>query len=890
MKKRVDLNGSWHLQYQGSAKREIRIPCAVEQAMENRDFYGPFIFTKRFEMESLPEKNRAAIRFEGVSYACSVFCNGEKVCEHEGIWDGFWADITQAVREGENLLEVEVRKPDFDKESPYFFRSVLFGFIPDVMLPFGGIWRDVTLYSFGETYLKKLVPEFSMAHQAVLLHLEAADAPGVETEALSLRIELTAPDGKQLTFHKPYQEKVVLPVEEISCWSPETPNRYRGTLYLTKGESILDSQDFKGGFRNIKVEHGEIVLNGTPFYMRGVLHWGCYPEKMTPNPSYEEAKEELIKIKELGFNTVKHCLYFPPSYYYELCDELGIVTWQELPLWLPYPNEFLEDRIFNQYPKMLDCFLPYPGVSIVSIGCELDATISGHTLNLLYQMIKEREEQMVICDNSGSGECFEGDGKSVSDIYDYHFYAELYQLNGLIREFTNGSRKEKPWLFGEFNDFDTMRILKNSKKEWWMEPDERKNLLRMVHKGFGSDQPIYRQQEIFRQYGIEEEAGKMVSSSTEQMQEVRKFILETTRSCPVIKGYNITTIRDVPITTAGILDDAVQSKVSKEFMKQINGQVTAAFQKGLSRIWESEADCFCNKDRYHYLEGEKLNGRLVLSNRSPKAVKGEAVLFLKKQGKVLASEKMSCFVEPLTVQELDETGITIPLCSVPCRYELELVLQTEDGDYKNRWDIWGYPQNRTKQRCYLWDNQDNWKGVESLFQITRIWDGAQLEDLLAGDILITTSFEQQVQKTAARGIQVICAVKGSGYLPTVEVPFYREGVTRIEPHPVLDRLCHKGYAGLQFFGIAGCRQFDKLELERVIGSYKSLIRRYDTRKFHAGEYLVEFPWEDGNVLATTLNFDGGKGEQPHNFSHNRLAVWMLHEMILYLGEKNNEQY
>lgn len=911
----IDLNGAWKVEYDTQIQ-EVQIPCAVETIMENRDFYGPFLFRKSFLLEKINLENRYRLVFEGVSYYCEVFLNKQKIGEHEGIWDSFVIEAGQAVQIGENVLEVRVMKPDFDKNSPYFFRSVLFGFIPDIMLPFGGIWKGVSLEIREYGAFDRLVPVFSMENRAI--ELEAAfsmendtivqeavfsrEICGKEDGAIplmkdddtkqeyaewSVEAVVENPDHSKSVVRMPCRNKMSVPVTDVKPWSPDQPNVYRCTVTLYYNDTACDTRVFTGGFRNIRIEDGEILLNGNPFYMRGALHWGCYTDRMLPAPTYDEVKEELLSLKELGFNTVKHCLYFPPAYYYELCDELGIVTWQELPLWLPFENEFLISRIYHQYPRMLDYFMRYPTVSIVSLGCELDATVPETALNDLYRMVKVREAQMILCDNSGSGECFDGVCGAKSDIYDYHFYSELPRFDALLHEFTAGYRKKKPWLFGEYNDADTFRPVTGTKYEdvWWTNPNEHKNLLRKVHKGFGSDQPVYRQKEILESYGVLGEIGGLEELSRRQMMDTRKYLLEMTRSFPEIKGYNITTIRDVPLTTSGIFDDEGNSKCEAGLMKRINGDVVIALQKDLGRIWKNGGDRFRDTDPFNYYAGSSVKGRLVVSNRSRRELEGFVRVRLENGDDLIWEQEESCRIERDKTAQLSQISIRLPDLKCPMRYTLEAEVSGEGFCYSNSWEVWSYPRVQNNHTVYLLDDSGSFSGIEYFFTVERIKDLRSLSKLSAGDILLTTRQDEELADRLPDGVHRIICVKGDGSIPVQNVPFYREGVKRIFPHPVTDRLKHKGYAALQFFGISTDRAFNKKEMENYAGSYKSLIRRYDARTYAVHDYLVEFQKDNRRILATTLQLDGGQGSQPADFASNPLAVWLLHCMLEYLRER-----
>lgn len=875
----LNLNGAWH--YCGKEEGDMMIPCAVEQRAEERDYDGVYRFWKTITVDEVQEKRHYILEFDGASYWCRISCNGIEIREHEGIWESFQADITEALRQGENRIEVELRKPDFQKDSPYFFRSVLFGFIPDVMLPFGGIWRDVRLKVVGEVSFVRMIPRFCAEEKKIVLRSEISGEID-PNRSLTVRVEVTGPDGRVNVWEGPFDSEFSCCLEEITLWSPSAPAVYRGKAVLYRDGVSQDEAAFSGGFRRIRTDGGKFWINDEPFYMRGILHWGCYPERMTPTPSRREVREELRKIQEMGFNTVKHCLYFPPEYYYELCDEMGIVTWQELPLWLPYKNAYLEERIYSQYPRMLDNFLSHPTVFLVSLGCELDATIDSGMLNRLYRMIKERAPEILVCDNSGSGECFEGETDSRSDIYDYHFYAELYELNALIREFTAGYREAKPWVFGEFNDSDTFRLADEGQKKWWLDSDEKMNPLRRVHKGFGSDQPIYRQKEILKKYGVLGETEGLKELSICQMAEIRKFILETTRSFPEVNGYNITTIRDVPITTAGLFDDEMEAKTTSDQMRIINGEVVVSFQKDLARVWKRGSDHFLNKDRYHYFSGEYLQGRFVLSNKSREKLEGTCRILVEQEGTVLCSwEGAFCAASDATV-ELGKPPMKLPHAEQALCLTLRADLRWDGGGYENTWPVWVYPDTLADRRIYVLDPACRLAGIEEHFTVSRLEDYEELGRVQKGDILVTTAQGKAVEDAARRGAGVILFVSDDTCCPVVEVPFYREGVVKIQDHPAMAGTAHRGYAGIQYFGVASEYAIDKVKLEAREVVYRSLIRRYDARKFFVSEYAAELIRGQGRMLVSTLRIEGGRGEQPDGLAGNRFGIYLLSEWIKYL--------
>jgi len=367
------------------------------------------------------------------------------------------------------------------------------------------------------------------------------------------------------------------------------------------------------------------------------------------------------------------------------------------------------------------------------------------------------------------------------------------------------------------------------------------------------------------------------------MHSIRKYILELTRTYPEITGYNITAIVDVPITSSGVFAEGMVPKLAPEAMQKINGEIVVSFSKDLGRIWKNGGDRFLAKDLYNYFSADDLAGRLVLSNHKGMDLNGTYEVSLVSGNDVYFQTAKEFSLGKYQVGELANLRISLPQVEKATRCELKVHLTYADGEYINSWDIWLYPRALTSHPVYLLDHSGSLEGIESLFNVTRLTSSTELEELQAGDVLITTAFDRVVKNTAERGINVIALQKGEGYFPLTYGPFYREGVKAIMSHPLTESWEHLGYAGLQFFGVGTDKFFDKLAMERVVGKFTPLVRRYDARKFHVGDYLLTFPCGTGQVVVTTLNLDGGQGSQPLGFEYNPFAIWLLHSIISYLS-------
>jgi hypothetical protein len=124
-----------------------------------------------------------------------------------------------------------------------------------------------------------------------------------------------------------------------------------------------------------------------------------------------------------------------------------------------------------------------------------------------------------------------------------------------------------------------------------------------------------------------------------------------------------------------------------------------------------------------------------------------------------------------------------------------------------------------------------------------------------------------------------------GGLPTIGVPFWRESIKLLYPHRLLSHFPHQGYAGLQFYHLATDYSFDTRQLEALpeVSAVTPVIRRLDARLFTLSDYLVELKLGSGTLLASTLSFGGGAGDQVNGLKANIAGQVLLSLMVQYLS-------
>lgn len=910
----IDLNGTWDFYADENESiislsfdelpetipwKTAVVPGCWEAEGISKLFSGPAWYRKEFILPEQQEAGCWLLKFEAVSYCCEIYVNGKEAGCHEGMWDSFYFDVTGLVNIGQsNTLAVKVFKPGYNLKDRFYYRETLTGFIPDVASTFGGIWGSVKLERKVEIYIESCHVEAHIHESKAKICAVVCNTKNIPA-VIELDAYVTLDEGKRALSSKQLLltpgtnfTEINVVIENLILWDTDNPFLYSGSISVKSSRGSIDTVPIKFGMREIRSQGSEIFLNGKPLYIRGILHWGYYPESICPIPDREAIAAEISKAKAMGFNTVKHCLYIPVKEYYRIADEMGMLVWQELPVWLPRTTPEFRKRMREQYPRIVRQLAGHPSLIIYTLGCEMDAGVDGEVLEELYNTVKHIAGNVLVRDNSGSGECYEGLAVDYADFYDYHFYTDLQNIEGLMDVFTPGWRDTRPWLYGEFCDSDTYRdtrmlhgMLKQSEL-WWLSGAGRDNPLSTV-----VTMPVLAQGEILRENGIENESEVLHEISLKQSLLHRKFIVEAVRRYPQINGYVITCMRDVPITTSGLFDDFMQPKFSSEEFRLFNSDIVLTQAWDLGRIWVNGGDRVLDRDRYNYWAGEHAGMHIVLSNYGKKQfVNLEADWQVSDDGgNVLykGHKKAAGIFMPGSVKELIILRFRLPEAEKACGLWVDVSVGNPGKIACNRWRIWVYPKKfsgMTTESIALYDPFDILGYLRELYSIKIIND---FDAPIDADIVIATGVTPALKEYLEKGGSVFYIQRGNGYFPERKCPFWREAVKRLYDHEVLKEFPHSGFTDLQFFGLAADTSIDTLKLNcGGIRHINPIIRRVDARNFSVSDYLVEFKIGEGTMIASTLRFEGGMGRQPSSLKENKAGIFLIDRILRYLkGER-----
>ncbi len=383
----LNLNRKWAF-----GKGESVVPAAIPEtwdlvnvphswnAVDGQDggndyFRGSCIYAKTIEKSELPEAARYYLEIKGANSSADVYLNGEKLATHHGGYSTWRVDLTEGLEET-NLLAIVV---DNAANETVYPQMADFTF-------YGGLYRDVNLICVPESHFD--LDYYGGPGLKVTPIIEGADAK-VEIEAYlantkmgqGLRFGIYDAEGALVTEGVTDEQKAVLLLNNVHLWNgKKDPYLYTAKVELLEDGEVLDTVSTRFGCRTFEIdpERG-FILNGEEYPLRGVSRhqdrWGV-GNALLP----EHHEEDIELICEMGATTIRLAHYQHDQYFYDLCDEKGLVIWAEIP----YISKHMPTGRENTISQMKELVVQnYNHPSIVVWGLSNEISIGGSNDDLL---------------------------------------------------------------------------------------------------------------------------------------------------------------------------------------------------------------------------------------------------------------------------------------------------------------------------------------------------------------------------------------------------------------------------------------------------------------------------------------------------------------------------
>ncbi|MHB9855098.1 PA14 domain-containing protein [Streptomyces krungchingensis] len=334
-----NLNGRWQFAAAAAGERppvgrtlgeHILVPYPVESQLSGLERHEDRMWYRRtFTVPAdwrIGSGKRLRLNFGAVDWQAKVYVNGVEVAEHQGGYDKFSADVTDALKPGRTQeLIVGVYDPTdaSDGENPPVGKQRL---DPSGIwyTPSSGIWQTVWMEPVAADHVDslKLTPDVPAGKVTV-------EPRGVRD---GLPFTATAYDGKRkvATATGRTGRPLALDIAEPHLWSPDDPFLY--DLVVTVGADRVDSYF---GMRSIAVQKVDgtprTLLNGRPVFMMATLDQGFWPDGLHTAPTDEALAYDLRMHKQLGYNAVRKHIKVEPDRWFYWADRLGLLVWQDMP-------------------------------------------------------------------------------------------------------------------------------------------------------------------------------------------------------------------------------------------------------------------------------------------------------------------------------------------------------------------------------------------------------------------------------------------------------------------------------------------------------------------------------------------------------------------------------
>ncbi len=349
---------------------------AVDGQDGGNDYYrGDAYYAKTLKKADFPAADRYYLEFQGANSSADVYMDGKPVAHHDGGYSTWRVDVTDSLKD-ETLLVVKVNNAANDYVYPQMADFTFYG----------GLYRDVNLICVSESHFD--LDYFGGPGLMVTPEIEGKDAK-VKVQAFvtnqkpgqALRYTIYAACGCEVTKTETASTQAVLEIKDVHLWhGRKDPYLYTMKVELLENGEAIDAVSCRFGCRTFKIDpENGFILNGEEYPLRGVSRhqdrWGI-GNALLP----EHHREDMDLICEVGATTIRLAHYQHAQYFYDLCDEKGLVIWAEIP----YISKHMPSGRENTISQMKELIIQnYNHPSIVVWGLSNEIGIGGADEDLL---------------------------------------------------------------------------------------------------------------------------------------------------------------------------------------------------------------------------------------------------------------------------------------------------------------------------------------------------------------------------------------------------------------------------------------------------------------------------------------------------------------------------
>ncbi len=387
MRQIISLNHKWSFR-KGVSEVPATVPAdwdfvniphcwnAIDGQDGGNDYYrGTCCYYKEIDMEEIPKADKYFLEIKGANSSATVYMNGNKLASHDGGYSTWRVDITEELAKG-NKLAITV---DNSANETVYPQMADFTF-------YGGLYRDVNIIAVNESHFQ--LDYYGGRGIAITPKVVGSDAQVtfesfVTNKKPGQMINYIIKDkmGDVVTTLKTDGDVETIEIKNVVLWNGrKNPYLYTAEIELLDGDKVIDKVFTRFGCRTFEIdpERG-FILNGEEYPLRGVSRhqdrWGLGNALL---PEYH--REDMEYIYEMGANTIRLAHYQHDKYFYDLCDEYGMIVWAEIP----YISKHMPTGRENTISQMKELIVQnYNHPSIVVWGLSNEISMNGSDDDLI---------------------------------------------------------------------------------------------------------------------------------------------------------------------------------------------------------------------------------------------------------------------------------------------------------------------------------------------------------------------------------------------------------------------------------------------------------------------------------------------------------------------------
>ncbi len=426
MRKIININKDWLFKKNGE-EREVNLP----HCFNAKDGLTPdYMRTKcSYKKELPPMKNNVFLLIEGANSVCQVAVNSKIINYHKGGYSAFVTDLTPYIKNG-CTLEISVDNSDFEEVYP---SRADFTF-------WGGLYRNVSLiqtdkchFSFSDFSSNGVYATPIKKNDKWILDVKCV----IEnfSDSAKLRCVLLDKESNIYAMGESEKSEIILECENPVLWNGrENPYLYTLQCEIVQNNIILDNISIKVGFREFYIDSEKgFFLNGKHLKLKGVCRHQDR-EEMGNGITEKEHAEDLDLILDVGANSIRLAHYQQNQFFYDLCDEKGVLVWAEVPVISSFSPD-KQDNAKQQLTELVKQSYNHPAIFCWGIENEITQNKKNAKNKALVPCMKELDALVKSLDETRYSTCaqlsiLDQDSplNKITDILGYNHYFGWYDF------------------------------------------------------------------------------------------------------------------------------------------------------------------------------------------------------------------------------------------------------------------------------------------------------------------------------------------------------------------------------------------------------------------------------------------------------------------------------